>query len=85
MPGVRLQAGQTAPIRGSWAERAVCKGRNDLFFVERGKPQGPARKLCYNECPVFDECAAYAERLRPAYGLWAGQSTRQRLRGKKTG
>lgn len=72
--------------RPAWMAEAKCRGRGDLFYVERGPGvdfaaiTDQARQLCAG-CPVIAECAKAGE--SEGYGLWAGMSTRERREARQ--
>jgi len=51
----------------------------DLFFpaVEDSQKNRAAKKACA-ECPVSDECLAFAIRTEQRAGIWGGTTTRER-------
>jgi WhiB family redox-sensing transcriptional regulator len=71
------------PRAPRWMARAACKGRTHLFFAPQAeRPQARARRetkarLMCLECPVSDECRAFARRHRE-YGFWGGESEEER-------
>lgn len=74
----------------AWHENAVCRGHQDLFYVEQDR--GPAvvahahaicRVMC-SSCPVFADCRADVDRSRDAHGFRAGESAMERRRRWKT-
>ena len=68
------------PSGGAWREFAACRGKPAaIFFVERGKPIDEARKLCAS-CPVADPCREFARTNGEHFGIWGGESERQRRR-----
>lgn len=75
---------ESLPAPGSWADRALCKGRTDEFFLY-GPGQVPRklRELCA-ACPVQEDCLSYALEHNPI-GIWAGTSwlERSRMTGRK--
>lgn len=60
--------------RDSWEWDAACIGRAELFFPGKGESGyvEAAKRICLEECPVFEECKAKVEREQPEYGVWAG-------------
>lgn len=63
-----------------WQDRALCAERAvpaDAFFPET-KPDPVAKRLC-GQCPVREECLAYALDHQ-AVGIWGGTSTKERRR-----
>jgi hypothetical protein len=64
----------------AWMAEAACRDADRaLFFPERGESVEPAKALCA-ECLTIDECAAYAKSEGMRFGIWAGESARQRTR-----
>ncbi len=68
-----------------WQSRAACRGMaSESFFSPTGE-RGPARRrreehalrIC-RSCAVVDQCAAFADRTGQPYGVWGGQTARQR-------
>lgn len=58
--------------------RAACAGADtDLFFIERGESNGPAREFC-RSCPVIEECQTFALARPAELGVWGGMSERER-------
>ena len=67
----------------AWHERAMCRGRTDLFFAAGGERDGRrkrrealARAYC-NCCPVADDCRL-AGREGREHGLWGAENDEQR-------
>jgi WhiB family transcriptional regulator, redox-sensing transcriptional regulator len=67
----------------SWAERAACQGRTELFFPPHGERPEPrqrreqeARSIC-RACPVLEACRLEARQQRE-YGFWGGESEEER-------
>jgi WhiB family transcriptional regulator, redox-sensing transcriptional regulator len=78
-----------API-GPWAKRAGCAATDsEIFFPPHGDPATQARRICAN-CPVRDDCLAYALDADEKFGIWGGldprerQSLRRRLRSQRS-
>ncbi|MGD9796225.1 MAG: WhiB family transcriptional regulator [Acidimicrobiia bacterium] len=68
----------------TWAERALCKGQQDLFFPPfaerpqtRVKREAKARAICA-QCPVMEPCRAFG-RLHHEYGMWGGENEEERV------
>jgi WhiB family redox-sensing transcriptional regulator len=64
----------------SWVSKAACRDKDtSMFFPGRGDSQSMnrARKICA-ECPVTDDCLAYALRTDQEFGVWGGKSIRER-------
>lgn len=49
----------------------------EIFFPEKGASAVPAKQIC-EQCPVRDECLAYAVKTDQAFGVWGGLSTNAR-------
>ena len=64
---------------GSWTDRAACKGRTDLFFVNRGDTtqMNRAKAIC-KKCPVIDQCREYVTYNPERFGIWAGMTEKDR-------
>lgn len=73
-PGVRLQIQE-------WPARSLCSQHDDpdLWFQ-----QAVAAKMICAQCPVLDECLAYAVTMErtgcTVRGVWGGLSHIQRMR-----
>lgn len=68
-----------------WMARAACNGVDgDLFFAFEGEDWAMARyrlaeaKAICRQCPVIQECLAYAEVNRCPWGVWGGLDERER-------
>lgn len=58
----------------AWHARAACRGHDpDLWFPGPGQSRRreEAIRIC-SGCPVRVECADWAARHRPPFGVWAG-------------
>jgi WhiB family transcriptional regulator, redox-sensing transcriptional regulator len=63
--------------RAGWVTRARCRSINpDELFV-RGAAQRKATLIC-RHCPVIAECLADALDNQMEFGVWGGQTARQR-------
>jgi len=73
------QPDQHPDLLDTWTDRAACKGRTDLFFVNRGDTtqMNRAKAIC-NTCPVIDNCREYVIYNPERYGIWAGMTERDR-------
>ena len=74
----------TTPTLGtSWMERAICRGRTDIFFAPLAeRPQARVRrealaKAICRACPVSGECRDYG-RENHEYGVWGGEAELER-------
>ena len=68
----------------SWRDHAACLDADpDWFFPEVGYGRGQdaikARLICA-DCPVIDECLAWALAERPSVGIFGGTSPLERDR-----
>lgn len=69
--------------RPGWADQAACKGLTELFFGETTSDVRAARQVC-NDCEVRTDCRDYARTGREAWGVWGGESVKERLRNPIT-
>lgn len=61
-----------------WRERAACVGMPpEIWFPDPGERQRlrDAVTIC-EQCPVITDCQAFADRLKPGFGVWAGKPRR---------
>ncbi|HRW19069.1 MAG TPA: WhiB family transcriptional regulator [Dermatophilaceae bacterium] len=64
-------------LRPDWAGLGTCVTRDpDALFV-RGAAQQQAKAVC-QRCPVIAECLADALDNRTEFGVWGGQTERER-------
>lgn len=68
--------------RPAWMADAACKGKTELFFIERGGDTTAAKALCRG-CPVSAECLVLANARREGFGIWGGTSARERQRRRQ--
>jgi WhiB family redox-sensing transcriptional regulator len=64
----------------SWRGRARCNGlETEIFFPISEDPEAAttAKSIC-RECPVRQECLAYAMSTGQPYGIWGGLTTLER-------
>lgn len=67
-------------IDRGWQAKAKCLGVDpDLFFPERGASTSEAKEIC-KDCDVREECLEYALDNGERFGIWGGQSERERRR-----
>ena len=64
-----------------WLDQASCRADGidpDEWFPISGDPKHSiaAVRIC-KTCPVRAECLAYAMRVKPTAGIWAGISSHQ--------
>ena len=63
-----------------WMKAGACRGRTDInFFPNKSDSDLPAKALC-STCPVLEPCYQYAVADPTIVGIWAGTSTRGRMR-----
>lgn len=62
-----------------WTDRAACKGKTELFFIQRGDnvSVSKAKQICQN-CPVIEECRNYVLYHPERFGIWAGMTEKDR-------
>jgi WhiB family redox-sensing transcriptional regulator len=59
-------------------EQGACRGCDPaLFFPERGENGGQAKLIC-SVCPVRVECLDHALASHERYGVWGGQTDKER-------
>jgi WhiB family redox-sensing transcriptional regulator len=63
-----------------WMGEAICSQVDpEVFYPEKGGTTAPAKLICA-QCPVVDECLAYALEHGERFGIWGGLSDRERRR-----
>jgi WhiB family redox-sensing transcriptional regulator len=63
-----------------WQDDALCAQTDpEAFFPEKGGSTRDAKKVCA-ECQVNDDCLEYALVTNQRFGIWGGQSERERRR-----
>lgn len=63
-----------------WTADAVCQQTDpEAFFPGSGESSRRAKAVCLN-CPVTEECLAYALREDIPFGIWGGLSRGERRR-----
>ena len=69
-----------------WQIRAACRGPQAVVFFppslgerrdEKSFREARAKAICA-ECPVVEECLAYALAIREQHGIWGGLSEIER-------
>lgn len=56
-----------------WMRYSMCRNdKHDAHFEDPAY----AISIC-TDCPVIAECAAYADRIKPTHGVWAGINVEQ--------
>jgi len=72
-----------------WVSDGACLGSfDDKFFPDRGDSNKEAKAICFERCPVQEECLEHALTKPERFGIWGGASERERqemrrLRNKK--
>ena len=63
----------------AWTEQAACKGKTNLFFVNRGDTTSMklAKAICQT-CPVIDDCRDHVTYNPERFGIWAGMTEKDR-------
>lgn len=62
-----------------WALRSACRNApSDLFFSETNT-ELIIDRYC-RHCPVLSECRNYANENKEHFGIWGGESARERRR-----
>ena len=67
----------------NWRDRAACYGLDpELFYPDQGPTAGEtvrqAKKVCWNDCPVRQECEDYGVEHELRYGVFGGWTVRER-------
>lgn len=71
------------PVYPEWADLALCPQTDpDLFYPEKGGSVREAKQVCAR-CPVRAECLEYALENDERFGIWGGESERDRRKLKK--
>lgn len=61
-----------------WHDRAACKGKaTDLWFPGQGESSAAAKQVCWEECPVREDCLDYGIATRQEEGVWGGFANRE--------
>jgi WhiB family transcriptional regulator, redox-sensing transcriptional regulator len=64
----------------AWMQLAACQGvPTETMFPSQGADVRTAKAICA-DCPVTAPCLEYALTTGQHYGIWGGQSERQRVR-----
>lgn len=74
-----------SPIKEVWRDKAACKGVPlNVFYFESDeenrnlkKETEKAKAFC-KECPVAEQCLAYALNENIKFGVWGGFTSRER-------
>lgn len=85
-----------APTDNDWFHEAKCKGLDGQFHADKSNnPQVQwAKRICngsimnedgtiVDSCPVKRQCLNYAVQNNEKFGVWGGQSERERRRTRR--
>jgi WhiB family redox-sensing transcriptional regulator len=64
-------------LHPAWHQEAACRGKTELFFVNRNETTEPAKALC-RICPVREACLQTAVERNELAGVWGGLSVKDR-------
>lgn len=68
----------------AWMTEALCRGIDaDLWFPEPGASCASAKAIC-RECPAASDCLEYAMEHNIVFGIWGGQSAKDRKALRRT-
>lgn len=76
---------RTQPPATDWRDFAECRSTDPAtFFPEPGDTgtEAKAKAICA-DCPVVEECAAFAETTLAKAGIWAGLTEDERARDRR--
>lgn len=66
-----------------WQDDALCaQVGTEMFFPEKDGSTKDAKQICA-QCPVREQCLAYAIENNERFGIWGGVSERELHRMKK--
>lgn len=66
------------PDDEDWRLDALCpQVDSEIFFPDKGGSTHQAKLIC-RQCPVKDECLAYALENGERFGIWGGLTTKER-------
>lgn len=61
-----------------WAVYSACRDADpELFFAKTRADERAALAVC-SACPVVEECLEFAIETRARFGIWGGQTEKQR-------
>ena len=64
-----------------WRDKALCKGRSDIFYHDVGGKTitniKEAKEICAR-CPVFKDCLEFIHKTQDHHGIWAGMTPKER-------
>lgn len=77
-PGIEVP--RSSSVSSVWRDRAACRGLDTtMFFPQQGESVVEARAVCAT-CPVRAECAGFALVSGQRFGIWGGETERDRRR-----
>lgn len=87
-PKLDIDGNQYRDGETDWMNDGACHGRGyptDWWFASANgeymdvlEAQLPGIAICKTQCPVIEECLAYALRWKIDYGAWGGLTTKER-------
>lgn len=68
-----------------WMDEAACRNApHDWWFPNRGEDGWKAKKVCWQQCSVRQQCLDYAITTpQQKYGIWGGLTESQRRRVRR--
>lgn len=69
-------------VNTDWMEKAACTNHPEIDFTPSEKNSlGPAKRVCWGECPVRVQCFRFAVEgpASPELGIWGGHTSREVL------
>jgi len=82
--GARSATASGMPDPREWVEKGACFGSYDeRFFPSRGESNKEAKRICYEECTVREECLEHALTRPERFGIWGGTAERERQTMRK--
>jgi WhiB family redox-sensing transcriptional regulator len=77
-PVVKRATGMGTSDR-EWVDRSAClQSYDERFFPSRGDSNKEAKAICFDQCPVREECLEHALTKPERFGIWGGTSERER-------
>lgn len=77
----RLVDHLAANTLGSWQDDAACRNADpEIFFPTKteGWIAQDAKKICWEDCPVREQCLDHALALPERHGIWGGYTYMER-------
>jgi|SRR6266487_838351 len=71
-----------------WLQKGACRNYDgDWWFPDSKHSKEDdysqrvekAKAVCWNECPVREECLAWANETKEGFGIWGGHTTYERI------